>query len=275
MRLAAAGAQLGILVGVNTNAFWAATTEKASRTLDSIPGITQLMLSTDPYHEEFIPLSNIRNAALAGAERNLEVQIAICTRGGLRDEFVERLVSLIGPDLLTKVRLGVNPTEAVGRALFLPEANWRPQTNVLPEGRCRQINRPVVLEDGTVMACCNTCATAACKDSPLNLGRLEDSSLEEIHARADTSYIIQAIRSLGPKFLADIVIESGAAHLLKPNYARNDICDLCSSMMSNPRTISVLAEAMNYGAKRGAVAVARASQFDELQMLFDMAGQSE
>lgn len=269
-QLALAGQRLGILVGVNTNAFWAPTVAKASEVLKALPGLTQLMISTDSYHEEAISLEKVKNAAVAALEAGLSAQIAVCTIAGEVDDTVTRVRNLLGPALLNRIPLGINPVEPVGRAVFIEGSNWRPQTRTLPRGRCSQINRPVILEDGIVLACCNTCVARDCLESPLNLGSIETSSIQSIHDRASKDYIVQAIRVLGPKYLAELLIEEGHAEVLKQSYPEGDICDLCASMMSKVSTVRLLTNALSSKEKRREIAIARAVECDEMQMLFQL-----
>jgi organic radical activating enzyme len=274
-RLASEAERLGILLGINTNAFWAKNLDKAHKVLDSMPGITQLMISTDIYHEEFIPLDRIKYASIAGLERGLIVQIAVCTSGGEKSDFVDRLSQILGEELANSIPIGINPVEASGRALSLLEAHWRKQQRSFPIGRCNQINRPTVLESGVVFACCNTCVSEQCGRSPLNLGNIKASSLEEIHLRTDTDYIIQAIRTLGPKFLAEILIVEGFEAELNGIYNEGDICSLCSDIMSNPKLVEVLIKVFQSDKVRRQVAIARAAEFDELKMLFENSAHSK
>lgn len=269
-RLALEGKRLNILVGVNTNAFWATTVQEAADVLTDLPGITQLMISTDSYHEEYIPLERVKNAATAALRIGTSAQIAVCTIAGKIDTTVVRLRGLLGPDLLEKIPIGINPVEAVGRAVSIQGADWRPQTAVLPGGRCSQINRPVILEDGTVLACCNTCVAGACLSSPLNLGNIANSEIKQIYDDANADLVVQAIRALGPKFLADILVEDGHAAMLKPNYSKDDICGLCGSMMSVRATVNILEQALSSKERRRQIAIARAAEFNEVEMLFDL-----
>jgi hypothetical protein len=271
-RIAAEGRRLGILVGVNTNGFWAKTLAEGMRTIESMPGLTQLMLSTDVYHEEFIPLSAVKNAAEAGVRLGLVVQIAVCTPAGKPGPFTERLLDALGEDLLRDVAVGVNPIESEGRALVLPEAQWRPLASALPSGRCVLINRPVILDDGRIVACCNTCVSGRLSGGPLVLGDIERTTIESAYHCADSSYIVQAIRARGPEFLGDILIEVGEGGALNGPYRDGDICSLCYDIMSQPRLVQILERAMLESTRRKAVAVARAAHFDELEMLFAEAG---
>jgi hypothetical protein len=238
--------------------------------LASMPGITQLMVSTDVFHEEFIPLECIRNVAVAALHLHVSIQVAVCTRAGTRDSFVERLTELLGPDLIRKVPIGVNPIEPFGRAVRLEDAHWRSQRPVFPGGRCRQINRPAITEDGTVLACCNTCVAGACLDSPLRLGNIHSQPIEEMSRASRGDLIIQAIRACGPKYLAEILVKEGRVDLLRTHYAENDICGLCGSMMSNVESIEILKRAMGSEQHRRDIAISRAVELGELEMLFAM-----
>ena len=225
--------ELDLLFCVNTNAFWARSEQDGVRTLQKIPGLSQLFLSTDVYHAEFLPPNRVVNAVRACLARGIEVAVGICTQQGQRTDFVDQIEGLLGPELIKKISFGTNSIELGGRANSLTEANWRAETTELPTGACRLINRPVVLETGDVLACCNTTVAAACKKSSLTLGNICDDSLTTILKRGREDPVLQLIRILGPAFLVRLLTESERTEL-KGVYREGDICSACVDLMSRP-----------------------------------------
>lgn len=232
-RIARCGLTAGVQVAVNTNGFWGRHSARAGVMLDSMAGLSQIILSTDAYHEPFLSLEIVRNAAQVALSRDLLVDIYVCTPAGRRTEFVDRLELCLGEELLAQVPVVVTTLETGGRADFIPEAHWRQTSEGLPSGRCDLVNRPVILEDGDVLACCNTTVAKRCKHSPLIVGNTHREPLPEILHRAREDNLLQAIRCFGPRFLAERLEPDERAQLNR-EYREGDICALCSDIMSDP-----------------------------------------
>ena len=230
---------------------------------------TQLLLSTSRYHETYVPLSRIINAARASIDRGIKVQLSICVPRGMRDQYVSTVEEKLGKELLSQLEIIISPLESGGRAADLPEAQWREKGPEFPCGHCDRINRPVVLEDGKVVACCNT-PVVGCQssESPLVLGNLKSHTLMEVYNQARSNPVVQAIRVLGPKFLAERLVENGLAGELKGLYRKGDICDLCADMMTNRDLLEALAQIFSSTSAMRDLAIARAARFGELEMLY-------
>jgi hypothetical protein len=237
-RIAAAGKDAGIAVGVNTNAFWATSRQKAQVILEAMPGLTQLFISASEYHQAYVPVDRPLAAAAAGIEIGLHVNLTGYTPGGSPTPFWADVCERLRP-LRERVRLGLRPVEAAGRGGQLVEAAWRPVRDGWPEGGCPLLNRPVVLEDGRVAACCNTTAVNACGASPLVLGNIHDRPLAEVLSYGRHDPILQVIRLFGPGFLASI-LPGERQRRLRGRYPDGDICSLCTEIMSDPELLEDL-----------------------------------
>nr|QEO74357.1 hypothetical protein [uncultured bacterium] len=255
--IAACGLAANVQVAVNTNGFWSRQPERAGAMLDSMPGLTQIILSTDEYHEPFLGLEVVRDAARIALSRELLVDIYVCTPAGRRTEFVERLESYMGEELLARVPVVVTTLEPGGRADLVPEAHWRERSRNLPSGRCDLVNRPVVLEDGDVLACCNTTVAKRCKRSPLVVGNTHREALPDILRRAREDTLLQAIRIFGPRFVAERLDTDERARL-GGEYRDGDICALCSDIMSDARLTEGAIQACGAEETQRLVAIGRA-----------------
>lgn len=263
-------ARLGLTFGINTNAYWAKTPEIAAAVLAAIPGVTQLLISTSNYHQEFVSLEAFSHAVRSALDKGILVHIGICGSEADQNLIQAELLSRLGGDVMRNIRIVANQVEAVGRAAGLPEAGWRAMSRELPGGRCELLNRPVVLENSNVFACCNTSVASVCADSPLVLGNLGDSSLDDIYRRADRDYLLQAIRAKGPKYLAKLLIDAGEGSKLQAFFPEGYICALCSDIMSKPALVATLRQIIAQDATlRTDIAIARAANLDELEMLID------
>jgi pyruvate-formate lyase-activating enzyme len=235
-RIASVGRRVGLPVAVNTNAFWAPTLATARSRLMSLPGVTELFIGTDEYHEEFLPLERAITAAVVAAELNLHVTITVCTPMGLSTPLVDRLSRSLQAAGSPPVTVRLRPVEAAGRAVDLPEAQWRKPSTAFPEGACALLNRPVVMETGHVGACCNTTAVLAAGASPLKRAHVSGELLTNILSSARSDPILQAIHLLGPAWLATTLpIET--QRKLTGSYPERDICSLCTDMMSRAEVV--------------------------------------
>lgn len=258
---------LGLNLAITTSAHWATSPERARKVLDDLPILTQLMISTDRYHLPYVELDRVALAAEAAVERDVVTQVAICTKTGKEDEFVERVRAALGLELLKQVELIIFPLDPVGRAQAIPEAHWREVVEELPAGRCYQLNRPVLLHDGSVSACCNTGVTHRDgADNPLKLGNCYQHGIDELLSGVGDDYYIQAIRAGGPKFLAELAIEQGVT-LSTRRFRQDDICQLCEVLLRDPAAQAVLKGALENPEVQKKVAVLRAAALGETEML--------
>lgn len=260
--------ELCLGLAITTSAHWATSLERARKVLSDLPTLSQLMISTDVYHRPFVGLDNLVYAATASREKGSLTQIAICTPTGAEDEFVAEVRSVLGDALLDEVELILFPLDPVGRAAGLPEARWREIVDEPPAGRCVQLNRPVLLPDGTLSACCNTLVTNKLPtDNPLKLGNCRDTAIEELLPLAEDDFYIQAIRVGGPALLAKIAEEYGADGQLKRQYRKGDICHLCGDILHNDAIQRALKKAFQDRRVQLRIASLRAAVLGETEML--------
>ena len=238
-RIAQLGSSLGLAVGVNTNASWAKNAANGVRVLKRIPGLSQLFISTDRFHREFAAIDCVFHAARAAIGLGLRVTIGVCIPDGETEEEIEELRCALGPQA-SDVTIFRQRLDVGGRAASLPEALRRGAVEQYPTGGCRQLNRPVVVENGGVLACCNTTVYGKVTGSPLDGGQLnanEDLSTKLKRFKQDT--ILQALRVFGPSFFANR-LTLDAKRRLKGQYIEDDICDLCSEIMADEHFLGEL-----------------------------------
>jgi hypothetical protein len=229
---------------INTNGFWGRNPDIAKSTLIRIPGLNELFISTDIYHNEYLDLETIRNCCVAASELHIRVSVCFCTAEGIRDQFVDYAEHYLS-DLLAKgIRFQINPLELGGRANSLPEAHWRKLDRDFPEGRCLQINKPVILENGDVFACCNTEAAARDSHHPLIVGNVANNSLAEIFLTKQADPLLRAIRCLGPAALARLLPPS-LKQELRGQYEQGLPCSLCIDLLDNEAIVRFLRELLS------------------------------
>ena len=79
---------------VVTNAFWAKTETDAKKVLMSLPSLDFIGISTDIYHQEFIPVLNVKNAVIAAKACGIPFEIIVCTESKKDPRYLEVLKEL-------------------------------------------------------------------------------------------------------------------------------------------------------------------------------------
>lgn len=230
----------GVPLAVNTNGFWASTVQRGTELLESLPGVSQVILSTDVYHAEFLAIERVVKAAEAALAAGCLVEVATVTPFGRRDTFTDRLDALLASaGILGRVRRLFSTLGPTARDTPLDEADLAPWRSAPAPGGCQLINRPTLLEDRTVLACCNTPIAARCADTPLILGRVGETALPDILARVADDPLLKAVRGLGPAFLGQLLAKEGQT-ATRERYREGDMCTLCTDIMSEPRHVASL-----------------------------------
>ncbi len=80
---------LGPLEKIETNAFWATDANLVHARLEELDryGMGKLVISTDPYHQEFVPMEHVRLAARVAGEVLGEHRVQVRWRDWLKDGF--------------------------------------------------------------------------------------------------------------------------------------------------------------------------------------------
>lgn len=257
--ICSSAARHGLKPLVVTSAFWARDKASARSVLDSLPPFFALEISADEFHEEHIPLERIRNAALAAVERGVKVIIGLVH---YRDSsFKDRLCRTLGSNLLREIEFLENTVKPLGRA----EQNGMVEKELseeLPSGSCRLLSAPVVRYDGRVMACCNDSLILK-DDHCLWLGDLGSESFAEIHKKAEQSFLIQALRTMGPKGVFEIAAAQGWK-AGRASYDRDNICDLCRDIVSSPELPGLFERALEDETRRSEIAIGRFLKYGEV-----------
>lgn len=241
-RLSEIAAKEGVPLAVNTNGYWAPTRERGCEILAKLPGITHLVLSTDTYHAEFLPVRRLITAAQAALDGARLVDICIVTPFARRDAFAE-VVDLLLEEagLRDRIRPHLAALGPTGRDTALDDDDLAPWQDSPPTGPCHLLNRPTVLEDRSVLACCNTPMARACTESPLTLGNAGETPLHDILEDAARDPLLRALRILGPAFLLELLGAEGR-QVLRSRYRQGDICTLCTDIMGSAHMVALLRE---------------------------------
>jgi hypothetical protein len=255
-RLAAVARGAGLEVAVVTSASWAPTRARAAEVLAGLPGLSNLTLSADRFHLEFLPLANVRHAAEAALERGLEVG-AFVTLANREDDFVGEFRAAMGEALWARLHVRVEHVHLVGRArasATLARLVERAAFETLPDQPCASAAAPTILPDGSVMTCCGDAIDTPGEWAALRVGHLDATPVSAILDGAEANPLIQGLRILGPKAIGDLVAERrGRPFAVRP-FERHNICDVCRELVTRPENLRAARAVLDAEAPRLAAA---------------------
>lgn len=251
---------------VISNGFWATSPEKARDTLENLPPIHQLCLSTDVYHNEFIPLAFIKHAILACEALDIPMFLEVCIEP--EDSFQGTLKKALGDDLYQRTFRLSTSVQPIGRGMDLNITPKRERNNVLWDS-CFLAGSPFILYDGTVVTCCNCTrlrgmASKSMSDmcgSPLEMGRLSQSRLQDIFLETNKDMILQALRTMGVGGILKLLSETGTYP--KGGLSYSYVCDLCIALLTDPHVVNRLRGLLNSQSYVEEIAFKRAYYFGE------------
>ena len=253
---------LGLKTTVVTNAFWADSLNNALKILKKLGPLSLLGVSFDKFHQEFIPIDNLRNAILAANHIGIKTTIRFTY---LWDENLERKeVERIFSDITNITTIESQPMLNAGRAShFSDENGFENAFDKMVNKPCAASNVHMLAPDGTVYLCCGPAAVLK-KNNPLKLGNLYEKSFKSILEDEENNLIIQAIRVFGPSYLLNFIEEKGC---FQDYESKKDHCDLCLSLMENTDLIDTINMKLHEQSIERKIAVMRFLLYQENEML--------
>jgi organic radical activating enzyme len=220
----------GLVPAVITNAFWASSLAVAITTLQRLPQIKLLSVSTDAYHQRFIPLDHVQHALRAAQALGIKHNAAICFDDDSEPAYRESRRALT--DVVDPTLIRTSPIIPAGRAAWRIRPDRFARTSVPPAGPCRAADFPTVFPDGRLIGCMGI-VTELPPGHPLRLGHLQAQSLDHILDEAETNVALQILRVWGPGRLLAMLEEAGCGAMLPKAYLKHGSCDLCYALLSD------------------------------------------
>jgi organic radical activating enzyme len=259
----------GVLPIVCTSGFFGRSDATVARLLDSFPLLRCLWISTDVYHEEFVPLEWLRRVALAARARGLAVGFQIVDDDPEHSPFMARFAEQVGHDVAPRDEIVIVPLAEQGRAQSELTAAERAALRLrgagglaaVPEKPCAWLGTPWIREDGAVSACPNLDVFRA-SDHPLQIGNVAREPFTVISQRANDDAYLQWLRVYGPRGIAENfpVAEYG----FDPGaFAGRSICDLCHALARVPGLPERVRAASATDEQRDRLALLRAALWKE------------
>lgn len=195
-----AGRTYGLPSGVVTNAKWAESPNVATMRLQELwdVGMRGLMVSVDDFHQEWVPLSRVRNCLDAGREIGMEctLQTVVTKTSKKLDDYIKELGYEEWQDLHTS-QFKCTPIGAAAKQIPVDEFEYQPG---IPNNYCTLFRVVNVLPDGSVYLCCGAAFTCP----SLKVGNLRKESLGTILERAEWDPLLNSLAiDNGPRQIAE------------------------------------------------------------------------
>jgi organic radical activating enzyme len=257
--------RFGLLVDVVTSCHWATSPARAAEVLAALPPISNVSLSADRYHLEFVPLERVRNAAEAALARGIAVGAFVVVESD-DDPFLSHFRRMMGEPLyaqMTKLVERVHPAGRAAESAAICRSARTVPLEALPDLGCSAAAIPVICPDGRVMACCGDTMADPRRWESLTMGDLHRESLADIFARIEGRRLVHALRILGPKRLALLASRELGADAFGRWYQAHNICDVCRDVCTNPRALDALRHYLDDPEVQAEVALGRLLRFGE------------
>lgn len=252
---------------VTTNGFWASSVTAAKEVLKKMEGLIQLCLSTDEFHQEFIPVDRIANAITAAYELGIHCTVVVTHLKDLAWQAESVKQQLKSVDGLYEMQQW--PVVRSGRALT-DIAEHEFYTYDVSNAVCVSADTPTLNANGKLTACCGPAGQWP-RGHRLELDSLSQRSLEDILEAGDRDPVIQAIRVWGPAWVLDLV-ESRA-----PKEGRSlgngtviDMCTICEYLFTNPSYTELVEQSLQDREILRELAVARMARLGEVSMFLNL-----
>jgi MoaA/NifB/PqqE/SkfB family radical SAM enzyme len=231
--------ELGFIVSVVSNAYWAQSKEEALSILTQCSSIQMVSISSDIPHQKLLPFENVKNAIWAAKKLGKLYNIAVATERDDDPDYLSLIDRLL--DITDKDHINTSFILPVGRAERKIKNGGYILSSEPSAYACSMASFPVIFPDGTVIACIGPPIVLP-RFNPLNLGNINKESITEIFDRAESNYILHAIRTFGPKSLVDLIKENGFETLLPEKYIKDATCDVCYKILSDRQICNLLKE---------------------------------
>lgn len=230
----------GGTAGVFSNGFWGQSRQAALDRLRELPGLTELYLSSDRFHQEHIPLESIRRIAAAAADLGIP-KITVCitvTSEREQEDMRRRCTGLPERVDFHFGRVIRNPEVAAALAddgfetFPLLPGHYPP--------RCF-LHTPLVNPGGTVAVCHvgKRETHGGIAESPFYLGDLAREPLCAVLHRADGDPLYQFLRVHGPR---GVVQAATAVPWTAEWHGRSfaSACEMCAVLLADARFVEYL-----------------------------------
>jgi MoaA/NifB/PqqE/SkfB family radical SAM enzyme len=261
--------ELGLESSVVTNGFWALNSHVTKQKLQKLKGLKTLNVSTDSFHQEFVPVDRIRNIILSCHELGIRCVVRVSYLNEPSSTLVTIKKQLTGLDGLYTI--SSMPIAPFGRAAMLIDAVcfYEYDPNDIP---CCGADDPVIDSNGDVKICPGGLFSYP-GNNLLKVGNIFNETLEFIKKSTNINPIAQMLRLQGPGGLVRLVrnqaLKEGVLFISPQTEEVRNLCSLCKYIITNPNNAKLLQSAVKDPDVYREIAFARFKEFGETSMLYE------
>jgi len=231
LTLANTARRLNLTYTVMTNGFWAESKQKTRDMLVQLKP-SDVSISTDTYHAEYIPIGNVTRVFEACQDLGIRCDISLAYDPKMLEQtrlLVQRILTFAPREAIRTSR--VFPSgRGESQADFCDEATIHRPPSEIP---CLFATVPYILPNGDVMACTGPIINLPHSNNPLCLGSLRERSIIDIFNDSQVHPILHGLRIWGPRFWHRLVEAHGPKSSLPDGYYTNCPCEGCIALLGN------------------------------------------
>jgi len=232
--------ELGIIVGITTNAYWASSVEKAEDILEQLHNVKLILLSTDFFHMENIPMENIKNAVTACKNKSVSTAINTVCLTKSQQEKLKDILSWVPKDVFVNYGI-MMPFGGAKDFASEVERDFCPKKKDEIPDFCDVEENYVDCEGGLYTCCMSTLCTTT---KQFCFGNLYKQNTEDIFTAKDTDGIYKLVSGIGIRGLVDLLEECKSADLyLDKKYSSQ--CEFCVSVLNDLQVVKELKAKLN------------------------------
>jgi organic radical activating enzyme len=242
LKLANAARKLGLTYTVMTNGFWAESEWKTRSMLAQLQP-SDVSVSTDVYHTEYIPIGYVERVFVMCQELGIRCDISLAYNAKTPQQtrsLVQRILRFAPREAIRVSR--VFPSgRGEGQADFCDGSDMDKPPSGIP---CLFATVPYILPNGHVFACVGPVINLPRENNPLYLGALRERSIAQILDESQSNPILHGLRIWGPRFWHHLVEAHGPKAALPDGYYTDCPCEGCITLLENPEISVFLSKAI-------------------------------
>jgi hypothetical protein len=232
----ACAATHGLRCGTTTSAFWAKTPERALDVLRPMraAGLTEITLSYDDAHAEFVRPAFIANAVEAAQQLDLVTRVAVVVEPGCRitAASLRAELGLVGNDRVKVYETAINSTGRAAEADSQTQRERASQPGVY-RGPCRSMLKNFTVDhEGRIRPCCGVLP----HHDGLSVGTVGGAGIEAGVRAAYAEALYKWVAFEGPVAILKDVTADDATPLRDEDF--DGICTACDRIFGDPAMLA-------------------------------------
>ncbi|ODQ32524.1 radical SAM superfamily enzyme [Burkholderia ubonensis] len=226
---------LGLRSGLTTSAFWAKSPARARKILLALKqaGLTEITISYDDAHAEFLHISCVRNAVSTSVDLALKARVAVVVEPGSLITAESLRAALVVDDSVMVYETAINST---GRAADIAESRGvaRKRNEHAYRGPCQSVLSTFQIDPGgRVLPCCGVLP----HHDAMVVGHLHDGGIQAAVQSAQDDALLQWIRKEGP---VEVLVRATANDAVPLRHDDFDgVCTACDQLYSSLRLLTL------------------------------------